>query len=163
MNPLTPTIIPDDAADLRAAQRRDPGAARFLAVCYFAGLRTAEAERLQEADIRGGHVEVTAEKSKTRQRRLAPVTPALAAFLSLGVTLPLEGCAKRIRAVKHAAGAASPRNVARHSFVSHRLAAVQSAAQVALEAGHSEAVLFRHYREVVTPQAAAEFWAVRPA
>ncbi len=29
-----------------------------------------------------------------------------------------------------------------------------------MEAGHSEAVLVRHYRELVTPAAAAEFWSV---
>jgi hypothetical protein len=39
----------------------------------------------------------------------------------------------------------------------------RSASQTALEAGHTEVVLFRHYREVVTPDQAAEFWAVLPA
>lgn len=43
------------------------------------------------------------------------------------------------------------------------LAHFGNAAKTALEAGHSEAMLFRVYREVVTPEAAAAFWAIRPA
>ena len=36
----------------------------------------------------------------------------------------------------------------------------QSAAETAGLCGHSESVLFAHYREVVTPEAAAEYWSV---
>lgn len=53
-------------------------------------------------------------------------------------------------------------HVVRHSFVSYHLAAFGSASKTANEAGHSEAMLFRHYRELVTPAAAGEFWALRP-
>jgi len=62
-----------------------------------------------------------------------------------------------------AKGVPWPSNVTRHSFVSYHLAHFGSAAKTALEAGHSEAMLFAHYRELVTPEAAAEFWAIRPA
>jgi hypothetical protein len=31
-----------------------------------------------------------------------------------------------------------------------------------MEAGHSEAMLFAHYRELVTPETAAAFWAIAP-
>lgn len=37
------------------------------------------------------------------------------------------------------------------------------AATTAMEAGHSETMLFAHYRALVTPEAAAEFWAIRPS
>ena len=53
-------------------------------------------------------------------------------------------------------------NVTRHSFVSYHLAEFQNAGKTALESGHSEAMLFKHYRALVTPTAAAEFWAIRP-
>ena len=54
------------------------------------------------------------------------------------------------------------RNALRHSFVSYRLAQTQNAAQVSLEAGNSPAMVFRHYRELVTPAAAAAWWAIAP-
>ena len=55
-----------------------------------------------------------------------------------------------------------PHNATRHSFVSYHLSHFQSAAKTALEAGHSEAMLFGHYRELVTEQDAAEFWSLTP-
>ena len=51
----------------------------------------------------------------------------------------------------------------RHSFVSYRLAATQNAPQTALESGHDQAVLFKHYRELVRPKDAERFFSIRPA
>ena len=53
-----------------------------------------------------------------------------------------------------AAGLDSIDNGLRHSFCTYRLAAVQSAAQVALEAGNSPSILFKNYRELATPEQA---------
>jgi len=50
----------------------------------------------------------------------------------------------------------------RHSFVSYRLAATGNAAQVALESGHDQAILFRHYRELVRPKDAERFFSIVP-
>ena len=55
-----------------------------------------------------------------------------------------------------------PNNVTRHSFVSYHLAAGENAGKTALEAGHSEQMLFAHYRELVTPEEAKAFWAIVP-
>jgi hypothetical protein len=38
--------------------------------------------------------------------------------------------------------------VLRHSFISYRIATVKSADQVALEAGNSPSIIFKHYREL---------------
>ena len=51
-------------------------------------------------------------------------------------------------------------NALRHSFISYRLAAVQNTAQVALEAGNSPQMIFRHYRELVRPADAEKWFAV---
>jgi hypothetical protein len=64
--------------------------------------------------------------------------------------------------VARLSGAPWPANVTRHSFVSYHLAAFENAGKTALEAGHSEAMLFAHYRAVVTETTALEFWALRP-
>jgi hypothetical protein len=55
-----------------------------------------------------------------------------------------------------------PENCMRHSFVSYRLAATQNAPQTALESGHDQAVLFKHYRELVRPKDAERFFSIRP-
>ena len=86
-------------------------------------------------------------------------------WLALGGELPVRQgnnrfCAlARLAAVK---GIPCPQTGPRHSLVSYHLAHFGSAAKTALEAGHSEAMLFAHYQELVTPEAAAEYWAIRP-
>lgn len=165
--PLRPSIhTPAEAsAALELARKTDPDLCRTLALRYFAGLRSAEAARLAESDLRPGWVEVPAAKAKTRRRRLVAIQPALAAWLALPGQLPLHDVnirQARLTAALARQGIAWPPNVTRHSFCSYHLAAFGNAARTALEAGHSEAMLFGHYRELVTPDQAAEFWAIRP-
>jgi hypothetical protein len=52
--------------------------------------------------------------------------------------------------------------VLRHSFISYRIAIVKSADQVALEAGNSPAIIFRHYRELTTEETAKEWFGIMP-
>ena len=54
------------------------------------------------------------------------------------------------------------RNGLRHSFCSYRLAEVKDAARVALEAGNSPGMLFRHYRELVSEDAAKAWFNTVP-
>lgn len=65
-------------------------------------------------------------------------------------------------ALKARAGVDWPHNATRHSFCSYHLAHFRKPSETAMEAGHSEAMLFKHYREVVTREAAAAYWAVLP-
>ena len=51
-----------------------------------------------------------------------------------------------------------PRNVLRHSFGSYHLAFHKNEALTAAEMGNSPAVIFRHYRALVTPEAAERYW-----
>lgn len=155
-------------AVLSSAGGIDPTVCRILALRYFAGLRSAESLRLREADIRreAGVVEVPAAKSKTRQRRLVTIQPALATWLdwtsARGGELPLRDEWRRQQKAVAPASVPWSHNVTRHSFCSYHLAGFQSAAVTALEAGHSEAMLFHHYRALVLPADAKAFWAIRP-
>ena len=54
-------------------------------------------------------------------------------------------------------------NALRHSFISYRVAEIQNVAQVSLEAGNSPQMIFKHYRELVRPAAAKEWFAILPA
>jgi len=55
-----------------------------------------------------------------------------------------------------------PRNVLCHSFISYRLPIVKSAEQVALEAGNSPAIIFKHYRELATEEDAQQWFGITP-
>jgi integrase len=149
-------------AVMSAAMASSPRLTRMLAIRYFGGLRTAEAARLEESDIGPKYITVTASKAKTRRRRLVPIHPTLRAWLDLGGEVPGTTCEQSLWELTRRIAVPWPRNCARHSFVSYHLAAFGSASQTALIAGHSEAMLFAHYRELVTPEDAAEFWSITP-
>jgi site-specific recombinase XerC len=152
---------------LEFARDYDLDVCRSLAVRYFAGLRSSEVARLEEKEIRDGFIEVTAAKAKTRRRRLVTIQPNLTAWLALGGTLPLRDLNNSMRwftaALKKKHGIDWARNVTRHSFCSYHLARFDNAGKTALEAGHSEQMLFTHYRQIVTPDQALQFWGIVPA
>jgi integrase/recombinase XerD len=149
---------------LETARRANLNACRQLAIRYFSGLRSSEAFALRECDLKleQNLIEVPAIKSKTRQRRLVTIQPNLAAWLALGGELVPLGHVS-LRKIIRLSKCDWPANVTRHSFASYHLAHFQNAGKTALEAGHSEAILFAHYRAVVSPAAAAEYWRIFPA
>jgi integrase len=145
-----------------------------LAIGAFAGLRSSEIERLDWSDVRlvDRFIEVRARKGKKRSasRRIVPILDNLAKWLadySSKKGLVWTGDHDSFYEVQQETAAATvtpeleamkwKANALRHSFISYRLAKVQSAAQVALEAGNSPKMIFQHYRELVRP-AEAETW-----
>lgn len=54
-------------------------------------------------------------------------------------------------------------NGLRHSYISYRIAEIKDAAKVALKAGNSPDIIFKHYRELVTEQDAREWFSIIPA
>ena len=163
-------FTPDEIEKLlKAAQ---PSLIPFLAVGAFAGLRTAEIERLdwRDIDLARGFIHVGEDMAKTATRRLVPISANLAAWLApyAGQAGNVwQGTSNRLHkdrtACAKAAGVARKDNALRHSFVSYRLAEIQNAAQVSLEAGNSPGVVFRNYRELVQPSDAQAWFAVTPA
>ena len=155
----------------------------FLVLGGFAGLRTAEIERLDwsKVNLESGYITVGAGIAKTNTRRLVPIVPTLKAWLAdhhqpqgkVLEVLNVAGALKRLVTATRppAAGDAEKlpppavewkHNALRHSFCSYRLAEVKSAAQVSLEAGNSPQMVFRHYRELVTEKEAQAWFAVTP-
>jgi integrase len=147
------------------------GALPALAIGAFAGLRTAEVQRLEwsDLDFAGRSLTVGADKAKTASRRVVPILDNLAAWLAPYArqtgriwgqsSFPLH-TAWRVAAA--AAGVPWKPNALRHSFASYRLAKTQNAAQVSLEMGNSPQMVFRHYRELVKPADAERWFAVKP-
>jgi integrase len=140
----------------------------FIALGAFAGLRTSELHRLDwsEIDLNRGYITVAASKAKTRQRRLIPIADNLKLWLmprrqASGPVCLHVNC-------QHAAktkceGFAWAKNGLRHSYISYRLAILHDTARAALEAGNSPDVIFAHYRELVTPEIAKQWFEVKPA
>lgn len=155
-------------ADLRRVLDAAPGAmVPFLAVGAFTGMRHAEIRRLDWADVGAEWIELKAAKTKTRSRRLVPVLPVLDAWLapyrkSSGPVVTLRSPWNNLVKICRAAGVTWPNNALRHSFGSYRLASGVAEGQVAMEMGNTPAVIFRHYRKLVTPAQAAEWFGVAP-
>ena len=180
----TVILMPAQSRDLLAAvQEHAPILMPAVSIGMFAGLRSGEIQRLTWEDVKldRGLIVVTSGKSKTGNRRMVSVLPCLHALLAphqpqdrKADVWPANGMRLWDRCIKaagwrgHACWAPVarkenppwPQNALRHSFVSYHVAAMQDAARTALEAGHSQEILFKHYRQLATEDEAAEFWTV---
>ena len=179
-------FTPGEMLEILTAAR--PEMVPWLAIAGFAGLRSAELQRLDwsEVNLMERHIEIKASKAKTAARRLAPITDNLAAWLTIfakpsGKVMDFESWWNQIPKVVEAindlrkqsleAARKDPstalkfvwkHNALRHSFCSYRLAMIKNAAQVALEAGNSPKMIFSNYRQLVTEAEAAKWFGVMP-
>jgi integrase len=151
---------------LAAALELYPSMIPYFALGLFCGIRPQEIFRLTwpEVDLERGFVEVTAAKSKTRQRRLVTISDNCKAWLRLGGDIPPVNWQKRFdRVAAKAKITPWPQDGMRHSFCSYHLAMHQSPDKTAHEMGHrSTQMLYQHYRELVRPDQAKEFWGILP-
>ncbi len=169
---------PEEMAALLAAA--DPKLVPFLAIGAFAGLRHAELQRLDWAEVRldDGFIEVKASKAKTASRRLVPISANLKLWLkplhkaggaicdyanmSKQLLWLSEAVDKKLKTADEAASFVWKHNALRHSFISYRVAQTQDVAKVALEAGNSPRVVFSNYRELVRPADAEKWFGIEP-
>ncbi len=155
-------------AEMRALMKAAPSeVVPYLAIAAFAGLRPAEIERLHWSaiNLQRKIIEVRAGQAKTASRRIVPISDNLAAWLTPHVgTGPVtqNETYREVTVLATRLEIKWPRNVLRHSFISYRLPLVKSAEQVALEAGNSPAIIFKHYRELATEEEAQEWFGIVP-
>jgi integrase len=176
---FTPTEIS------RLLAKAPPDFLPVLALGAFAGVRSAEIERMEwsDIDLLGRHVIVGANRAKTAGRRIVPICDALLAWL-----LPYAGRQGKIwpgthdafyDAQKDTAAATQVNadtekgikalppvkwksNALRHSYASYRFAQTGDAGRVAGELGNSAPVVHAHYRELVKPADAERWFNVKP-
>ncbi len=152
----------------------------FLTLGAFAGVRHAEIQRLDWKDIRSddGLIEIHASKAKTASRRTIPLLPCLKAWLTpireesgpvashRNMAFELHQLVKRVNARRSERKVketfAWKHNALRHSFISYRVAKTRNVNQVALEAGNSPQIIFRHYRELVRLADAKKWFEITP-
>jgi integrase len=152
-------------------ERASPLLKPCIALSAFAGLRTEEVLRLEWSDIerRAGFIEVAAHKAKTATRRIVPLVENLSKWLALSPRThervwpyTKDSFFKAMRSAADNAKIKWKHNALRHSFISYRLAEIQDVNRVALEAGNSPQMIFRHYREIATPEQARSWFAIAP-
>jgi integrase len=156
-----------------------------LTVGAFAGLRSAEIERIEwsDIDLKGRHITIGANKAKTASRRVVPIADNLVAWLSPyakrnGKIWPsthdefyklqqATAAATEVKADPKKGTPALPAvrwkaNGLRHSYASYRFALTNDAGRVAGELGNTASVVHRHYRELVKPYEARSWFNVKP-
>lgn len=163
-------LSPDDAEKLLAmALLYVPDMLGHVILGLFAGIRPGELSKLTYADVDmvRGIVRIDAATSKVRRRRFVELEPKAIHWLKLHVICEgaVTPCQKR-RKLRRLAAAMGwdcwPKDVLRHTCASFMMAKYRDAGLVADKLGNSPSILLRHYRELVSAEAAAAFWAIRP-
>lgn len=150
-----------------------------VAIGAFAGLRTSEIERLrwEDLDFLLKRIDVRAKIAKTAATRYVPMRDSLLAWIQSGakasgwvvprsMNKKMTNFRQRLREEDQENGRPAiqwKHNGLRHSFASYALAECENAGQVAMWLGHdSNKMIFKHYRERVTPESAAEWFSITP-
>ena len=151
----------------------DPNILPCLLLGVFAGLRPqSEVLRLDWSDINfeAERIEINKSKIRSAQHRNVAMSANLVEWLLPfrrpgGLVGPCEATYnKRLQETRMKAGIREwPKDVLRHTYGSMHLEEWQSADKTALQMGHKSTVmLFKHYRERVTPEEAKSIWSILP-
>jgi hypothetical protein len=148
----------------------------YFALATFAGLRPAinggELTRIASlehsnriVDLKAGVIRITPELAKTKDVRQIMIQPCLHAWLTrypIGRYPIIPSSASNLLAEvrrKFSLG----HDVLRHTFISMHVAKFRSMGDTALQAGNSEAIIKKHYLNLVTLAEADAFWKIVPA
>jgi integrase len=152
----------------------------MIALGGLAGLRTAELIHLAWEDVWRvrSHIEVTAGKAKTRQRRLVEIVPALGQWLAPcskftgKVWTQYENlfhkdfvalCEKAFVEVQRKKVTVERKpNGLRHAFCTYHFALHANENLTAQQAGNSPAMIHQHYKGLATKAEAEKWFAVTP-
>ncbi len=148
-----------------------PEMAVIIAMQAFGGLRLQEALRLDWGDVWrvARHIEISSAKAKTRSRRLVEINTTLAAWLKpyrknkgAVTSLTLDAYTWQLIQLRNRLKIPSRKNGLRHGFLSAHFALNQNENQTAAQAGTSPAMLFRHYKGLMSRKVAVEWFSVKP-
>ncbi len=178
-------MLPADIARfIKAIQAKAPSLVPFWSLKFFAGIRDAEAARMDwnMIDFETGQIHLPANVSKTGEDRTMKIEPNLAAWLqpftqASGKIAP--GDTTRKRGFKKAIASLSvkeskdgpakpfvfPSNAARHCFGTFHLFHFRDAGETALQLGHkgNPAMLHEHYKNPTAEKHAGAFWKIVPS
>ena len=160
-----------------------PALVPFWALKFFAGIRDAEASRMDWSmiDLEEEEIHLTAEITKTAEPRTVQIEPNLHQWLLYyacadGAIAPSASTRKRLfkkskdaideedRKKGKKADFTFPNNAARHCFGTYHLYHFRDAGETALQLGHkgNPAMLHEHYKNPKAQKLAAKFWEIYP-
>lgn len=166
-----------------SAQSHAPAIVPFWAIKFFAGIRDAEAARMDWSmiDLRRKKIHLPASVTKTGDERTVKIEASLTAWLkpyrkTSGKICPADTTRKRAfkkvlfeLATKNKKGAVTkpfvfPSNAARHSYGTYHLFHFRNAGETALQLGHkgNPSMLHEHYKNPSAEKHAADFWKIFP-
>jgi integrase len=162
-----------------AEQNPEMGLLPSLVLRLFCGLRTAEVCRVEWQEVRWTEprpfVHIPASKAKKRRIRLVDLPVNAVAWLrhctppAKGLVVPGSGevrryCKRFSRLVELAELSDWGKNDTRHSFGSYHYALHGDAVKTSVQMGHKQGddVLFSNYRQLVTAEDGARFFALMP-
>jgi integrase len=177
---LSPTAV---AEFMEAVQKTYAPLIPFWAVKFFAGIRDAEAARMDwnMVDLAAGEIHLPSSITKTGEPRTVKIESNLAAWLQPHAKeagpLAAPPMTRRyhhkkiLKALekKDETGKVTafvfPNNAARHSFGTYHLFQFRNAGETALQLGHkgNPAMLHEHYKNPSAEKQAAAFWNVLPS
>lgn len=176
-------LPPDVARFMDAVNSEAPRMIPFWALKFFAGIRDAEAARVDwnMIDLDTGEIHLPATVSKTGEARTVTILPNLDAWLrphaAMAGPIAPGDMARRYDYKKVLASLATkdakgnitktftfPSNAARHSFGTFHLFHFRNAGETALQLGHKSnpAMLHEHYKNPTAEKHAAAFWKINP-
>lgn len=161
-------IFDEDQVEALLKACKEPEETYCVALMLFAGVRPdagdGEMSKLLWEDVRGYHVHIREEVSKTGQDRLIPIKPRLRRLLKgkpkVGRIAPGQW-KKRIQRIRKDAGidGSKYQDSSRHTFASHFLAAYgETKTKDAMGHTQGSRTLFRHYRKAVTEAAGKAYF-----
>lgn len=173
----------DVARFMDAVSVEAPRLVAFWALKFFAGIRDAEASRMDWGMIHldSGEIHLPANISKTGEARTMKIEPNLDAWLRpraqkdgaiapgdmarrYGYKKALNSLAVKPDEGKVLKAFVFPSNAARHSFGTYHLFHFRNAGETALQLGHKSnpAMLHEHYKNPTAEKQAGAFWAIYP-
>jgi len=169
-------FTPAEMRALLAAASSEPRSEHYLIAVLvlggFAGLRCEEILRLQWGDVLLEHkmVRLSATVTKTSRRRLAEISDNAVKWLehvkkAVGPVVPIEyrrNLHREVARITSRAGVVWKRNGLRHSFVTYAMAKARNAYEVSEQVGNSPRVLQAHYKGLVFPADATEWFNITP-
>lgn len=157
-------LTPEQAV---ALERATPQVLKpYLALCLYAGVRPAEAQKLDWSAISlpSATVIIGEAASKVRARRIASLCKRALQILEAhpiktGPVAPSASTVRRWKRRMHAVvGGSWPADILRHTALSYHLAMCGDAGKVATMAGNSVSILKRHYDAMASREDAIEFF-----
>lgn len=140
----------------------------YVVLALFAAIRPTELARLSwtDIDLEADTVTIGAKIAKMRGRRIVALSDNCAAWLlPHALTRPAlvpANWRKDFDAIKRAADIVWTPDLLRHTGISMHLAAHQHEGQTANWAGNSPDIIQRHYKGLVRPADAKDFWTITP-